>query len=391
MVGYKGKIVHLCLGNFFIDGYSYQENILPKYHVKLGFEVTVIASMVSFDEHGKFCLLSNCGEYFDSNGFKIVRLPYKRGLAYKLNKLFRYYEGTYECLEREKPDIIFIHNTTFGDAKEVVKYIKRHKNVKVYADSHVDWINSGHNFLSRQILHKIIWRHYTKLLLPYCKKVYGVLPIRCEYLNKVYKVPAEKIEYLPIGVDDDSIPTKETRMTVRAEIRKNLKINDTDFVIATGGKIDRFKHTLELMRVINKLKEARLHLLIFGTILPELENEFNGLLSDNIHYVGWCNATQVTKYLLASDLACFPGTHSTLWEQSIGLSIPCIFRKWHGMEHVNVNGNCIYLEHSDEDEIKDAIMRILDKDFYKRLLLNAQNASKKFLYSDIAKQSIELK
>ena len=61
------------------------------------------------------------------------------------------------------------------------------------------------------------------------------------------------------------------------------------------------------------------------------------------------------------------------------------------MEHVNVNGNCIYLEHSDEDEIKDAIMRILDKDFYKRLLLNAQNASKKFLYSDIAKQSIELK
>lgn len=180
-------------------------------------------------------------------------------------------------------------------------------------------------------------------------------------------------------------------MTVRAEIRKNLKINDTDFVIATGGKIDRLKHTLELMRVINKLKEARLHLLIFGTILPELENEFNGLLSDNIHYVGWCNATQVTKYLLASDLACFPGTHSTLWEQSIGLSIPCIFRKWHGMEHVNANGNCIYLEHSDEDEIKDAIMRILDKDFYKRLLLNAQNASKKFLYSDIAKQSIELK
>ena len=26
------KIVHLCLGCFYIDNYSYQENMLPKFH-----------------------------------------------------------------------------------------------------------------------------------------------------------------------------------------------------------------------------------------------------------------------------------------------------------------------------------------------------------------------
>ena len=36
------KIVHLCLCSFFPDNYSYQENLLPKYHKRLGYDVEVI-------------------------------------------------------------------------------------------------------------------------------------------------------------------------------------------------------------------------------------------------------------------------------------------------------------------------------------------------------------
>ena len=32
------RILHMCLGSFFVDNYSYQENILPKYHKALGNE-----------------------------------------------------------------------------------------------------------------------------------------------------------------------------------------------------------------------------------------------------------------------------------------------------------------------------------------------------------------
>lgn len=46
------KILHLCLANFYIDNYSYQENMLPKFHKKLGYEVEIIASMQSFDRNG---------------------------------------------------------------------------------------------------------------------------------------------------------------------------------------------------------------------------------------------------------------------------------------------------------------------------------------------------
>ena len=42
------SIVHVCLANFFIDGYGYQENILPKFHKRLGYEVSVLASTETY-------------------------------------------------------------------------------------------------------------------------------------------------------------------------------------------------------------------------------------------------------------------------------------------------------------------------------------------------------
>ena len=47
------KVLHICLACFFPDNYSYQENMLPKFHKELGYDVEVIASLASFDRNGK--------------------------------------------------------------------------------------------------------------------------------------------------------------------------------------------------------------------------------------------------------------------------------------------------------------------------------------------------
>ena len=57
------KILHLMLGCFYIDNYSYQENYLPKYHKMLGNEVEIVASLVSFDENGKSTVLPKADKY----------------------------------------------------------------------------------------------------------------------------------------------------------------------------------------------------------------------------------------------------------------------------------------------------------------------------------------
>ncbi len=71
------KILHVCLACFYIDGYSYQENMLPKFHKKMGYEVEIIASTLSFDGHGNSCNIRP-GVYDNEYGIRVTRLPYRK-------------------------------------------------------------------------------------------------------------------------------------------------------------------------------------------------------------------------------------------------------------------------------------------------------------------------
>lgn len=380
------KIIHLCLSAFFIDNYSYQENMLSKYHVKQGHDVTVIASLFSYDNNGKAITLPGPSKYKDPNGYKIIRLSYKKPI--KWNRLFRHYIGLEDNLIAIEPDIIFIHGTSFGDITIVKRYIKRHPKVKLFADSHADFINSGKNWLSLHILHKIVWRYYTKTIEPYLVKCYGVTPLRCRFLHEVYGVNLSIIEYLPLGVDDDLIP--EDRYKTRIDLRKELRIKDSDFLIFTGGKVDRRKNIHILLEAIDNICNPEVHVVICGVLTQEMEYLKEKIEANpNIHYLGWCDAERVMNCMIASDIACFPGTHSTLWEQSVGVGLPAIFKQWDEMEHVNVNGNCQLIKGGSVDELEVIIRELASKgERFTQLQKFASIASNKFLYSEISKKAI---
>lgn len=352
----------------------------------MGYDVTVIASLFTFNKEGKGCYLDGFSEYDDENGFHIVRLPYKSPLKY--NRTFRHYQRFQEILEREKPDIIFSHNVSYGDIKVLVKYLRKHPDVKVFADNHADFINSAKNFLSKRILHPVIWRYYAQLLEPYLSKCYGVTPMRCRFLKEMYHINENIVEYLPLGVDDDLIPNN--RGEVRSNIRKELSIDDDSIIIITGGKIDKLKNTHILLEAINKLNNNKLHLIICGTLTPEMEYLMEIIEKNvHIHYLGWCNAERVMDCMVASDIACFPGTHSTLWEQAVGVGLPSIFKRWHEMEHVNVNGNCEFVKGEDVNELAEVIERFTNRDYFKSKSMKATEASRRFLYSEISHRAIQ--
>ena len=48
------KILHLCLSAFYIEGMSYQENLLPLFHQKMGHEVRIISSLQTFSSDGEY-------------------------------------------------------------------------------------------------------------------------------------------------------------------------------------------------------------------------------------------------------------------------------------------------------------------------------------------------
>lgn len=377
------KIVHLCISAFYCDNFSYQENIITKYHVKQGHDVTIIASLFSFSQKGEGIYLKP-SEYVNNDGVKVIRLPYKKPFPW-FNRLLRRYEGLGNHLESEKPDVIFSHNISTADMKVLASYLRKHPEVILFADNHADYINSGKNFLSKIILHRIIWRHYAQIIEPYIRKCYGVTPMRCRFLTEMYHIPKEKVEFLPMGIDDESIP--QNRDSVRKAIRTELGIPENSMVIITGGKIDKLKNTHILVDALSTISIHHIHLIICGVLTPEMDY-LKDIIDNNkhIHYLGWCDASRVISCMVASDFACFPGTHSTLWEQSVGMGMPAIFNHWYEMDHVNINGNCIFVDGNDKNELMKAIESMVTN--YSLLKEKAEGASKSFLYSDISQRAI---
>lgn len=387
------KIVHLCLGNPFLEGYGYQENLLTKYHVRLGHEVTVIASLETFDSVGKKKLLpiSSClVPVWNEDGCKIIRLKYKKNC--RINRVLRRFVGLVQALNQECPDIVFIHNCQFLDIIKVVGYLKSNSKVKVFVDNHADYINSATKWYSKYILHGVLWRFCAQAISPYAVRFYGTLPNRCSFLHEMYHIPEDKIQYLEMGVDNDLIDHLHDT-DVRDNIRSELSIAADDFVIVSGGKIDKRKNIHLLMKAIAEINNPNIKLIVFGNLADDVREEIERLSNHpSIYYVGWQKVNEIYKYILSSDLAIMPGTHSVIWEQIIGCGIPVVFKHFDGMHHVDVGGNCSFLYECDVNEIKNIVLHLYtNANIYQEMKKNAQTRGKdKFSYSVIAQKSITI-
>lgn len=382
----KNKVVHLCLANFYTDGYSYQENMLPKFHQKLGYETEIIASLDTFNKAGQFVQYSGDLVYRNEYDIPVRRLPYRS--PEKLYRILRRYQGVREALEQAKPDMLFIHGCQFSDIDIVADYLKSHPDVKVYVDNHADFNNSATNYLSKNILHRRIWKRCAHVIEPYTSKFYGVVPARVDFLKEMYGLPAHKCDLLVMGADDDAVE-QALRPEVRAKRRRAYGVSDDDIVIVTGGKIDHNKpQVLTLMRVVNSLSDSRVKLIVFGSVADDLKAEFDSSLTDKVIHIGWRRSEDIYEDFAAADLVAFPGLHSVLWEQSVGMGVPGVFKRIEGFEHIDLGGNCLFFEKDDAQEYTTRILAALNTLDEMKTVAVAKGM-KTFSYREIAKRALE--
>ena len=71
------KILHLCLASFYIDQGSYQENLLPRYHKRDGYDVEIIASLDMFNSNGHLITGEARKPYLNEDSILVTRLEYK--------------------------------------------------------------------------------------------------------------------------------------------------------------------------------------------------------------------------------------------------------------------------------------------------------------------------
>ncbi|CDZ94623.1 glycosyltransferase family 4 protein [Pseudomonas saudiphocaensis] len=380
------KILHLCLASFYIDNASYQENLLPRYHKRLGYEVEILASPDVFDVNGKLIISEAPRCYFNEDGIKVRRLRYVHNLVdHKLKR----FKGVYESLKEFEPDVLFIHGCQFLDMFSVVRYLKNN-SAKVFVDNHADFSNSGRSFISKYLLHRVVWRACAQAILPFVERFYGVLPSRVDFLSSEYKVPLDKIELLLMGADDDCLSFPRS---IIDRLRARFSLSSDAFLIVTGGKIDNAKlEVLELMRAVAEF-EGRVKLIVFGSVLPEIKDKFDCLLNEHVIYAGWVTPEESFHFFELADLVVFPGRHSVFWEQVVAQKKPMLVKYWPGSAHIDLGGNVIFLERSDFKEIKGCLENILeDACFFSKMKASARSdESEKFLYSNIARQSLGLK
>lgn len=382
------KILHCCLACFYIDNYGYQENLLPKQHKKDGHEVEVLASTETYLDD-KTLGYVEAGSYISDSGIPVTRLPYSRLLPHFIMKKLRMYRGFSAVLDRFMPDIIFVHDCQFLDIRHIVNYAKGRPDVMIFVDCHTDSLNSARNWMSKHVMHKLVYRQCAQMIEPYTDKFYGVLPLRCDFLHDVYRIPREKIELLELGGEDDKIHI-EMRDEIRERICRELKLGMRDFIIVTGGKLDGQKNTKALIDAIVMIASDRIKLVIFGSMTDDvLKAVGKDIDNPSVRYIGWINAETVYDYLVMADLAIFPGLHSVLWEQAVACAVPCVFRNIEGIHHVDTGGNCMFLDECSAEEISQVIKSIDENPIlYDAMKKSALHGSKRFMYSDIAKRSI---
>lgn len=381
------KIVHLCMCGPVTDGWSYQENLLVKYHRKMGHDVSVIASEWIWGEDGNL-KKDRRKTYVNEHDVTVIRLAieHNKGIEFKFKK----YVDFYKTLEKEKPDILFVHGCQFLDIWKVRDYLKRNTQVKAYIDNHADFSNSGTTWLSKNILHGIVWKAGAIAIEPYIRKFYGVLPARVDFLKDMYGLPKGKIELLVMGADDELVEVANCQ-SVKDEIRKACNFTKDNFVIVTGGKIDYAKRqTLLLIKAIQMIPDENLRLIIFGSVEDAIKDEFYELCGKDrrIQYIGWISVEDSYKYFAVSDLAVFPGRHSVMWEQVVGQGIPLVCKYWEGTTHIDIGGNVRFIYEDSVEKICEIIEEARNE-YSEMKKMAVENNYRDFLYQRIAAKAIE--
>ena len=110
--------------------------------------------------------------------------------------------------------------------------------------------------------------------------------------------------------------------------RKEMGINDSDFIIVFSGRLTKDKGILQLIQAIKQVQEIpNLKLLIIGasaygkdkqptSFIKQLEKESESI-KDKVVFTGFINYEQVPSYLKMADIAVVP----SMWEEPFGLTV----------------------------------------------------------------------
>ena len=343
------KVVHITL--HYLDGWGYQDNLLPLYQQRAGTSVTVVADNGHFppsmSAKERQAMLDKGADYMD--GPVRVR-KFATALTSRDSALLC--SGLGRILKEEAPDLIFHHGLHLPTLWVACRYARRHPRCVLMADSHADPINASSHRLWRALYNRFALRMLVRAAGRQVDRFYGVTPLRCEYLVSEYGVPSEKVRLLPLAGDDRGLAVDA------AEVRRSFGIPENAFLVVTGGRMGTGKGTDRLVQAWQRLRPSHpeLELLLFGS----MEDVFP--LPDGVRTIGWCDREKTLSILSMADVAVWPLFHTTLVEDAIVCGTPIIVKDSGNVSHYKEEGLGLFLETASVDEITASLERMLHEE-----------------------------
>lgn len=309
------RILHLCLSNFYVDGFAYQENELVQQNIRDGHAVEVIASTEVIGDDGMLRYVP-VKKYLGTDGAMVERIPYRKFLPRTIMAKLRMHPKLEKKIIAFEPDVILFHSACGWELNTVGHYIKKNPHVKFYVDSHEDFINSARNVISKWLLHWIYYRMVLQRNLKYITKILPVSVSALEFMRDFYGVPPEKLELYPLG---GFVPDSSEYETLRERCRQKLGLKPGEILIVQSGKLDRTKKLLEALEAFRTVLDPELKFAIAGRLLPDIDEavQLHAAEDPRITLLGWQSPEELRALLCAADVYCQPGTQSATMQMSI--------------------------------------------------------------------------
>lgn len=310
------RVVHCCLSCFYIDNFSYQENEIVLRNVLDGHEVTVIASLETYDSKNNLIYVAP-NEYIGAEGARVVRVPYCSFLPFKLARKVRAYNGVKRLLESLNPEIILFHGLSAWELLTVSRFARLNPHIRLFVDCHQDFNNSARSWISRNLLHKLFYKRIFQNSLEAIEEVLAVTVESQDFATEFYGSPKSKTRIFPLGV---SIEDDEKLFWRRQKFRAEHSIEANDLVIVQTGKLNASKKLRDALLAFIKIKSEDLKFVIAGRMSDDVRDECHELLvSDRrILNLGWQSSDNLRNALAGSDLYIQPFGQTVTTQMAMG-------------------------------------------------------------------------
>ncbi|WP_373332392.1 glycosyltransferase family 4 protein [Thiopseudomonas alkaliphila] len=338
------KILHVCLASHYTEGMTYQDNQLSEQNAKDGHDVVVVADC--FVYKGSDLVEVPEEDIYLPSGVRLIRFKYDKILNNTVSSKIRKVSRLKTLIESYLPDVILFHGVAGWEMLTVAKYKKNNPKVKLYIDSHEDRHNSGTFWFSLFFQYKLFNNIIVKRISSYVDKFLYLSFESKEFLNKIYGLKDDCLEFYPLG---GNVIEPKRREKYESVIRERHKLAINDILIVHSGKLDSPKKTEQLLKAFFRVKSENLRLFIIGSIPNHMEPLLIPLIRRDarVIFLGWKSGDELIQYLSAADLYFQPGTQSATMQNAICCSCPVALYPYPSHEPY-IQGNGFFVKNEND-------------------------------------------